>query len=305
MTKKRYYEGCLSKISTNSMVAVDWLTATTKNDRAGMHWLALYHSFAQASKGEVQKEWKALGYSGFGLPGLSWGYREQQGYLLIARGETAEDIWENIRPAHINVTRLDLQVTVKLSSPDREVVKRGYDAFVSYNAGKQRSVTRIKSHGPRGGETLYVGSRQSSQMGRIYDKGALIGEEKYTLWRYEVELKKPLSLPTFTAIYEALSSDPTGKEPKRQMRGYIWQWFDARGVVPLFAPGDGDVVIETASRVSTAEKKIAWLSTQVKPTVLRLIELGLAREVLTALGINGMGPVVTDRDDVYDDYPLL
>lgn len=281
--------------------AVDYLTVTTRDDSRGMILLSTYHQQCKCDPVEqkLQKEWRGYGYTGMFIKRLRWGYSEDKGYILIAQGERAQEIWPAVKPANINVTRIDLQTTVRLEKPMRKLVKKYWKDI------RQADDTPItvgrKWKNLAGGATIEIGSMHSSQYGVVYDKGAQLGtEDPGTMWRYEVRLTKPLSLPMFQSLYGRYADSPGDPAHTLAIKGYVHQWFSTRGVSPIFNPGKDDIAFEIQTRTTTEEKKLTWLHTQVRPTVLQLIAAGSGHKVHKALGLDIVGPVMTNRGG--DEY---
>ena len=89
-----------------------------------------------------------------------------------------------------NVTRLDIQVTVK--EPD------GYDAYALYDTLRAGASTTTIIEGATG-STVYVGSRKSDKMLRVYQK---VDGDGNKLLRAEFELKKDMAREATNALRE-------------------------------------------------------------------------------------------------------
>jgi DNA relaxase NicK len=129
-----------------------------------------------------------------------------------------------------------------------------------------------------GGSTCYLGSRQSQFYGRLYDKGAQEGMEPGWLWRYEVECKKPAAESVVNRLLET-------EAVSDWVSSYVAQFFDLRGVSPLWHASNIEHAIEIEAKVTSNEQSLQWLRTQVRPTVGRLCVAGLEAEVREALGL--------------------
>jgi len=262
---------------------IDWITATSNSDRIGGAWYQIYldHKYRLGREGAVYEENFSNGfYHGLSCEGLRWGYSERLGYILIASGVTARDTWQHMLPAKHRITRLDLCADFLFDEPT--AMARGlYENLLAEGPKIVKKCSYFTNND--GGDTLYVGSRQSPAFGRIYDKGVEAGRAPAGhQWRLEIEYKKPLAgqiaaiLMTFR---EGSLSDTITK--------MVVQWFVERGVVlggfQIGTQMGTRVPIFVEERVTTATKKLAWLRGQVAPTVSRLIEAGLGKEVLHTL----------------------
>lgn len=271
-------------MSTNEKMlaaGIDWYTGTARDDETGMIWWENYqrHRDEVGSLSITEKPFKNKWYNGLTCDGLTWGYSPGLGYIIIAKGQLAGKTWDHILPHAARVSRIDLQVTVGLSEPNLNLAS-AYMPKVE-RQGK-RKMTLVQNH--TGGQTLYIGSRQSDQFGRIYDKGVQLGQFKPGYcWRYEVEVKKPRADKVVHNMFEALRD---GARPVEEVVQYVWHWFNNRSCSPIFAVDDRrQVIIEVGKRISTVDTKLTWLRTQVAPTVQRLMSEGHHLEVIDSLGI--------------------
>lgn len=273
-------------MSQSIFASVDWITATTPINKTGLHWYELFYRRAKEMYPQVftttPSRAKYFGYEGQELDGLFWGYRPNQGYMLVAKGRTGDELWPAIAPTARRVSRLDLAVTVDLTRPVVNLAKSAYED--NRTVGGQRQYAYITNS--KGGQTLYVGSRQSGQFGRLYDKGAQEGSAAPGVrWRYEVEIKDKLrTLPTLDLMYQAWLCD---KPWRVDITKAVHNWFSNRGVSPRFARLAGNDIFDIAveARVSGTDRKLAWLSKQVAPTVQELIRQGVGDKAMLALGL--------------------
>ncbi len=264
---------------------VDWLTVTAKeHDARHMLWYAterLKGVFMRA--GEEVLPWKFKGYAGFKIGSMRWGSREDSDIGILS-GTDAYEHWFRFGVAAENCTRIDLAVTTTLSERWKGLAKGYYEWHARGNARPDvpnLGFTLIQN--THGGETVYVGSRTSRQFGRIYDKGAEQKKEELTgyQWRYEVEYKKPLAGPVLKAL---LSMVRDGDLPGA-MRSSVHNWFAERDCPPIFEGAGPMLELETEARVTSDEVKLWWLSSQVCPSVQKLVDRGRLDDVVKALGL--------------------
>jgi len=130
----------------------------------------------------------------------------------------------------------------------------------------------------RSGYTLYLGSRESNVFGRIYDKYAREQLNQFReCVRYEVQYNSRLA-NSIAHVLMRMSS------PKDGMSGYLRQFLQERGVSP--PPLYMGQLTPCVPRARTdADKKLVWLRSAVRPSVLALIAMGRGAEVLEALGL--------------------
>lgn len=260
---------------------IDWITVTTREDSIGHEWQEIYQH--QRQKAEVQmlltseKRWKIMSYEGNGYPGsIRVGFSEKLGWIVIASSSSA-DIWKKLVGSKARVTRIDLAVTQSLLIEIEEVPRRYYEAL-SENDIAIRNYSLIQNK--KKGQTLYVGSRRSEKFGRLYDKGAESGQALPGFrYRWEVEYKKPSS----DELARALSA--VKEREAETITAMVFEFFDQRGVPPLF-PKSGHVVsLSTQARVTSLDRKLNWIRSQVRPSIGEIIMAGRTRELFEAFGI--------------------
>lgn len=258
---------------------LDWVTATTNNNKIGMVWYTGYLDW-KAKLGKdakvSEKQFHNGYYHGIECEGFRWGYSENLGYFLQASGKTAKHAWLYLYPAKHRITRLDLCCDYLIKP--RHLATEWYNHLIEFGVKKSHKFSRFTGGG--GGETLYLGSRQSPQYGRLYDKGIQSGQAPVgELWRMEVEYKKPVA----GFLAQHLMTLDT-KQRQTEIANRVVQWFLERGC-PVDKDWQSQEVkpIFVEERITTSEKKLAWLRGQVAPTVSRLIEAGLGKEVLNCL----------------------
>jgi DNA relaxase NicK len=159
---------------------------------------------------------------------------------------------------------------------------------IYYSNLRETEARKTEIRGTKG-NTLYIGSRDSDQYGRIYDKGleADMSPVAGAIWRYEIEYKGKRA-------QQVLNRLMVERCPKKGITplviSHIWSWFNDRNFPPLFER-NMQGVIETHLRASDPdeERVLTWFRTQVKPAVLRMIT-HRRTDVLEALGLDEADP---------------
>lgn len=268
---------------TIQSVGVDYFVATTKKDEVGERWYERFVKHTDESGGKLDpvKDWQNRWYKGRSCAKVYWGQSQTMGYIVMAQGAIANDLWVDLVPkTSYNVTRVDLQVTCKLERPKPDWASVVYERA---SANNSRSSTLVQSS--RGGSTCYIGSRHSDQFGRIYDKGVQSRQaEPGIMWRYECQIMKPRALPLTKSMYESITK--AGADQASEIQGYVYRWFNARSITTLFTERPSRLVAEVGKSVSTADKKLIWLRSQVQPTVRNLIAAGHLKDTIDALGVS-------------------
>lgn len=258
---------------------VDWLTMTTKEDKVGQQWYQLYLKYKgeRRKEGNEEKQFHNGFYGGVRIASMSVGHSDRIGFIVIVGGGDAERLFQRLAPGRHRVTRLDLAMDFTFDRP----VDLAGDIFKKLSKGKVNKQRKFSLYsGSDLGKTLYLGSRTSMQFGRLYDKGIEAGRERARkLWRAEVEYKKPMSGSVATALRD---KEPNSRE--MAICDTIGEWFAERKAELFTAEERANAIhVSVEQRITTADKKLAWLRTQVAPTVAQLISAGYGKTVLNSL----------------------
>ena len=281
----------IGPITKEQTAAVDWLTVTAKSAacRRAIYDQAIRDIAAIKAEGNNIKTWNWKNYTGLQCKGYRWGTRPDSDIWVLS-GDQANDYWPAALKLAENVTRIDLAVTVGLVAPETEFAWKIYLALQGQLNGKQRCKKFTYITNNDGGQTLYVGSRASDQFGRLYDKGRenvkKLDLEPGILWRYEVEFKNARAKRIAEQLSH-LSCQP--REIGNVLAATVQEWFFCRGVPTLLLKEPGDILgTSVAARVTDDQITLEWLSSQVRPSVKRLVEAGKEYAVRQALGISGI-----------------
>lgn len=255
---------------------VDWLTATSPKDEVGQAWYGLFLRYTDSQNGqELVSDAKNRYYEGRKCGPVFWGYAPKQGYIMQISGRAANEFWRKVCPSAKNVSRLDLQVTAT-GAKHRPNLIDAYELAVA-EVGIVAPTYWRKS---RDAKTVYCGSRNSAQFGRIYDKGAEQGGAPGYVYRYEVQLGDNLGKPASEYL---LSLE--GDDADKGIKSFVHRWFLTRGARPIFSPMGQGHIVSVGRDVTTADRKLNWLRSQVAPTIAKLEEMGRLPDALNALGL--------------------
>jgi len=289
ITLARAFEVPTEGIKTVAIVGtVDWLTVTAKSKEARreLYNLTMAHIADAAHTGMKSQNWKFKGYNGLKVDGYRWGTRADSDICMLSAND-ANELWSPLLKHAENVTRVDLAVTVETQKPIADLASLYYaweeeTYMLNLHPKKRIRCSLIQNNSQ--GQTLYVGSRVSDQMGRIYDKAAEQQMPEFIgrLWRYEVEFKRDRANAIAHSLCQAKSLD---KSVGENIRSTVFLWFTARDFPPIFDSQGDELSLEIEARVTSDEISLKWLSSQVKPTVQRLIEAGKIDDVGEALEV--------------------
>lgn len=269
---------------------VDYLTVTAVKPDAVNELVGRAKRYSEALKAEkiVGKDWKFKGYTGQTFGFFSWGIGASGGICML-NGPAADKYLELFLTDYERVTRIDLQTTVQFNQPFLNLGEKHW--WEVRNCDKKQGASRSyrKVVGGDGGYTLYVGSRTSGKMLRVYDKG--VQSESLApglLWRYELELKRPYAGPASMVFVQSASR-------AEYILGAIFTHCRTNGIAPAFVTEASHCEIEALAKVVTVDTKLNWLSTAVKPTVAYLADMGYTKEVLRALGLSQLNFTLPDE----------
>jgi hypothetical protein len=229
------------------------------------------------------------GYSISGVDGIQWG-TGKQGWMVCLFGETARRYWLSFYAYCKNCSRLDLQATLAYRDYDAGIIPKMYEqGQIEIGEKFHDKATLILSQNR--GSTLYIGSRTSSQFGRVYDKHA---QSKLNplfdkCIRFEVEYKKPRSTQMAAELCREL---PT----QAGITDLVLNWFDHRGVIPPQVYASSDNELEIGRNVTTNEKRLEWLRKVVRNTYHQLRLAGLQSEADDAIGVTADIMTIVSRE---------
>lgn len=183
------------------------------------------------------------------------------------------DLWSLLfrlaRSARINITRLDLALDTDITLIDK--IRRSIDEkkYIS----KSRSISYICKSGKDSTrtETIYIGSRSSELMIRIYDKAVEQGLEDTDWERWEIVLKKDKIREAIPLLKNDISQTfknilytyfrPLKKIESNKSRSKVESWYIK------FLGKVEKVSLYSEPIQKTIEDKWAWVEKQVAPTL--------------------------------------
>jgi DNA relaxase NicK len=239
---------------------VDWISLSC--DRASgvaelLNWRdSAFKRLEEA--GYSEKRFSSHGYEGRsrGQVSVSVG---RGGALCQLSGSEAFDHWRAVAAHATNVSRIDLALTVRPASRTSLLAQESYSPVRGAVRGRGRPVELTLIQSQDRGDTLYVGSRKSDQLGRLYDKGKESQEERWAdCWRYEVQYRRGYALEAA----RKLASAPADQETCQKA---VSVWFGARGVPCVDISGGDAFDIKPAPKLADDESWLRWVRRCVRP----------------------------------------
>lgn len=280
--------GCLLASGNVLEVGCDYLTTTwhspmketvLANTKYVMDWVR-GHERLGGDKNKI-KPWAWQGYIGLTCGGVSCGERPD-GSILRLSSVSANEWLKAGLPAGHNISRFDVAATVWGVYDQSAAIARHKEETLLYRKTlhNRRYQVRLED-GTGDGDTLYCGSRDSEYYLRIYDKERekkSSAEYKGAL-RYEAECKEELARQAYQGCTD-------GGYSVSSCMAVLDELLDRRGISPVYPRG--------VQRAKFANREVshtdlgdtvAWLSTQVRPTLKKWWRAGYEKEMLDALGL--------------------
>lgn len=261
-------------------VGIDWLTVTAREgeQREKLLERGVDLLMEDASEGNRVRPFRMGRF--YGGKARHVGVGEWDGrVLVVVGGGKADAVAAELLALAQNVSRLDLQVSVRQEPYDADLAKRTWEEARAERLIEGRPA-RYDLYARRGeGTTLYIGSGKSRYLARLYERFAKTKDEAdRDVWRYEVEAKRERAKQA-ADLWRAAANPGVFTE------GYVYAHFANRGVTPVFQADHPFTPSPLPEVESDAARSLAWLRSSVKPAIRRLEQWGEAEAALRALGI--------------------
>lgn len=220
---------------------VDWITGTARGGELAESLFETGHGLLNeaVTRGNQKKPWSMSGFHGYRAGGVQLATRDDEVMIRLS-GDMAHDYWMLVHDRSDNVTRFDVQISLRLDGPVGPTIRRHFEQAQRFSKTRAKPATLSVLSTNNGPSTLYFNRRISDRFGRIYDKGA---ESKLpslrNVVRYELELKG-------AAAKRASAKVRTHSNPDHAAAHMAADFFDARGV----SLGKSQVVLRRTVRVA-------------------------------------------------------
>lgn len=264
-------------------VGIDYITATAKDPRARTQMEILGHRLLceEQKSGNETTTFKLHELQGLRCGSVEYATSFWWDMLRLS-SHLAQDHWTKVVQQATNVSRLDLQLTFRLTPINEnlpEAVERAMRRF------KREHNTRLEIELRRNdvkGKTLYSGSRKSDRFARLYDKGR---ESRHPdlagCWRIEQQIQNSLAWRYAKALL-------TSEEPNNTILTEMDRYYRDRGA-PLIQSSYGcPLGMNDLPRKlgQDAERVLQWLQAQVAPAIAKQRASGNLDRVVQALGLD-------------------
>lgn len=245
----------------------------------------LYNHAGQSSVGNSPKPFRVSGFQGFRLGRASLALRGDLVWLEYS-GDNSHEALELPYFEYANCTRLDIRVDMRLPVADDDMAEYMRDYYKQYRLTHERpgSWPDYDYRDKGGAQTLYIGSRDSWRFMRFYNKSAeqgwstIIGQ----FWRLELQFGKENCNELVHRLSRELLS-------ARTSYNLVANYGSDIGLGFLFGFSAEQMALPKPERPSNdAQRRLAWLGKQVRPTIAKLADAGYYDEAEKALGLLGL-----------------
>jgi DNA relaxase NicK len=259
---------------------MDWITATVRSgsgrkaaEDTGDRLIAL-----EECAGHLLDYGRNRNYDLLTCGGVTIGQRAED-CMLQLRSDFARDHWREAARIATNISRLDLQTTVRLDHVDEEFVYDHYREARRHNLQLERSRRLRGQLEDDQYVVMWVGSPRSDVLMRVYDKHKESGDEGYRqCFRYEVQLRNERAL----AVGRVMLAEPhesaavAATVDDRMKRAGIAVRYVTDGV-PRWPP--------RPRKETSDDKRLRYLRDQIYGIVRGLEERGRGEDAYAALGV--------------------
>lgn len=251
-------------------ITLDWLAFTFKEDtHEAAAWIRLYAD-AQGSMAIAPTNGYRSAYRSAQGVVVQWNVdREEMGYHVVIAGSAIRHVLQyheldqtalvqSVLDAGGSITRLDLAKDVQGVAISLDEIYQALER--GEHNGTARSFSQIHSLG--GGNTVYVGSRQSEKFIRIYNKAAQSQLQNELWFRFELETKGMVARALATILIEGASWNAAFDTIALHMVD-LPQCKDYKAFYPKSIV---EIGIPKLEKKSDREK---WIETQVTPAVAK------------------------------------
>lgn len=260
---------------------IDYITASC-NSNPGYDLLSEYAArwlVAETDRGNAMTHWYSMGYEGRTAGSVQIA---SNGPTLLVRlsGAVAYEHWTTVVKYATNVSRLDVQSTVRLQHPPATFAEMCESQALRFEEKHKQGRQVELRRNSKTGKTLYVGSVKSDRRIRVYDKGSESKlPELIDCWRAEVQFNKSLAWTMTNRLKEWQCPSTFAQRvvvDSLKKTGIRWK--------PVLARPES--LRMPAPPRSTLQKKLTWLEVQVRPTVRSLLSHYSQLDIMVALGLD-------------------
>ena len=257
---------------------IDYLRLTHTDHSPYAAWAAtLLPEWLADEQAGKKPQWRwLLGYYGRATDHSFLG-KSDAGTMVQLSGALAWERWYDVGNHSKKCTRIDLQVTWPIEGNPGEYIREQYEVgkLAPHTRGKPPELTLTDT--PNGAKMLTVGRRSSELYGRMYDKFKESHMPEYkSCVRWEIECKADTA-NDLNAYMRANRFEPG------VTRAVVKEYWSKRGMTPFWDTYESYDSKPPMKRVKSDATKLAWLATQVRPTLRKLYKTGHEADAIRAI----------------------
>lgn len=279
-------------------IGVDYITATAKTakTRTQLEILGRRLLYEEKKAGNDTSNFKLHELQGIRCGSVEYATSFWWDMLRLS-SHLAADHWFTVVQGATNVSRIDFQITFKLTPVNEnlpEAVERALRRYKSVH--NSRLEIELRRNDVKG-KTLYSGSRKSDRFARLYDKGRESRlPELSGCWRIEQQIQNQLAFGYARALLVA-------EDPQGAILHEMDRYYRERGA-PLISSSDRcPLEVNGIPRkcAGDSDKVLQWLRDQVAPTIAKQRASGNLDRVVQALGLSdiveAVGPTFNTKGE--------
>lgn len=301
----------LTSSSINRMAAgVDYFTGVCKKGK----YEGLFQEISvrllegERTRGNLVRPWNWKGYQGLRSGAIEAGTRGDSSIIRIS-GVAADKTWLEVYPLTTSVARVDVQLTVFDGRDITQELNTIYQWAKERPGGLNGRPKFRLIQGTDGGITLYVGSRKSDVMGRMYDTGKKHKEMEYQGgFRGELELHAGRAAHMCAQLYETEQ-----REALAAQTSVAWlhdrtgphKSFSACLSSPLFSGSIASTAmwLPLPRRVTDCQRALQCARIQWRKNAQMLVAKGYGQDLLNCLGLSVSASGVLELSDTLKFTP--
>lgn len=259
---------------------VDYITLTSNHFKSTNLLLNKAQIALQQQKrqGNIISAWGMAGFKGFRAGQLECGQRGHEGLVRLSGSYAAAD-WFDFYQLADNVTRIDVQATVRTDGPVTPLIIREHKRAKRHKTREKQTHAITLWQSDDGGATLYLGSRSSEVYCRIYNKAVESGLDHYEQCaRWELEFKGD-----HAKLCARILTD--GGLVSAHVVSILNEYLARRGCSLVTSDGSRQP-ISCSQKRSDMQKTFRWLHDSVSPSIIYWSDRGYLREIIEALGLS-------------------
>jgi hypothetical protein len=260
-------------------VGLDALTVISTTPKSAKNFGRIAGDFIelQVSSGERPNHWRVHQYEG--RKWGSFGVASHEDKVLVAvTGPMTESVAAVMAEESCRATRIDCQTTFNYAQPQLDYASVLY-SYLKEGKGSDIRKLSLKFYESKNGQTLYLGSRTSSVMGRVYDKSVDYFKPLGNTWRCELEFKGDLANEAWKAWVQ---EEDREEALKSELDYRFFRW----GISLPFNTSRTRGAMAPPAEIKSRDKYLEWMRNSVAPVVRDLQGIVDDDILLEALGIS-------------------